>query len=98
MVIPDVDRDTESGLSQVLLEGEETDTAFLKRTVCQDHFQVHMNLGSAVPHLEIYPEEMVMNIPSFTSKDVRCSIMYRNRDIKATKLSDTRKLVELILT
>lgn len=98
MVIPDVDRDTESRLSRVLLEGEETDTAFLKGTVCQDHFQIHMNLGSAIPHLEIHPEEMVVNVPTFTSKDVRCSIMYRNKYIKATKLSDTRKLVELILT
>lgn len=34
-------------------------------------------------------------VPSFTSEDVYCSVIYRNKDVKATKGSNTRKLVKL---
>lgn len=57
-----------------------------------------MDLGPAIPHVEIYAEEMVMNGPSFTSKDIYCSIICRNKIFKATKLSNTKKLGKLILT
>lgn len=53
-----------------------------------------MDLSPAIPQVEIYPEEMAMNIPSFTPEDVYCSIIYRNKVIKANKLSNTRKLIK----
>lgn len=54
-----------------------------------------MDLGLAIPQAEIYLGKMTMNVPSFTSKEVQCSIIYGNKAVKATKLSETRKLVKL---
>lgn len=57
-----------------------------------------MDLGPATPYVEIYAEETIMDRPIFTSKDIYCSIIYKNKIFKATKLSNTKKLVKLILT